>query len=95
MATTITPTQEVPIDVTLFKTDGNNPLPDKWEFFNSKIYVKWRNDMENQPNSILWMAEELDFLLPEGGTQGELLAATEHFLNMVAARGLRHCLYPA
>lgn len=51
--------------------------------------------MENQSNNILWMAEELDFTLPKGAKQSELLAATEHFLDMVAARGLRHCLYPA
>lgn len=50
--------------------------------------------MENQPSRILWMAEELDFETP-AGSKGELLAATQHFLDMVAARGLTHCLYPA
>lgn len=51
--------------------------------------------MENQTENILWMAEELDFTPLAENERSELLAATEHFLGMVAADGLRHCLYPA
>lgn len=51
--------------------------------------------MENQPKSILWMAEELDFSMPVNESQSELLSATEHFIDMVATKGLRHCLYSA
>jgi len=51
--------------------------------------------MENQTNQVLWMAEELDFKLTEKNNQSELFDVTEHFLDMVAARGLSHRLYPA
>lgn len=51
--------------------------------------------MENQPENILWMAEELDFPPMTAWEQSELARASDRFLEMVAAKGLRHCLYPA
>lgn len=50
---------------------------------------------EKSPNTILWMAEELDFAPLGEDAQAKLGQLTNEFLGMVAASGLRHCLYPA
>lgn len=52
-------------------------------------------NQEKTPNTILWMAEELDFTPLADNAQTKLEQLTRDFLAMVAANGLRHCLYPA
>ncbi len=63
------------------------------------LTISRRNEMttnqEKTPSSIVWMAEELDFAPLASGAQIKLEQLTNEFLGMVAASGLRHCLYPA
>ena len=50
--------------------------------------------MSEQTNTIMWMAEELDFNLARSAADAAL-STMNAFLESAAGSGLRHSVYPA